>query len=124
MRRSSVYSFVLLEALTGAAREEPEGGAAFGQRAARWNVTALGIWEATVDDDAQIGWARRLADGLKSSSLSGAGYANYSSSDETEERVRSAFGPQRFDRLASVKRRYDPENRFRFNLNVPPEPVA
>ena len=77
-----------------------------------------------MDDDAQIGWARRLADGLKSSSLSGAGYANYSSSDETEERVRSAFGPQRFDRLASVKRRYDPENRFRFNLNVPPEPVA
>lgn len=122
--RSRSHSFVLLEALTGAAREEPEGGAAFGQRAARWNVTGLGIWEATLDDEAQIGWARHLADGLKGSSLTGAGYANYSSADETDERVRAAFGPQRFERLAAIKRRYDPDNVFRFNLNVPPATAA
>jgi FAD/FMN-containing dehydrogenase len=34
--------------------------------------------------------------------------------------VRVAFGAERFARLAAVKRRYDPDNVFRFNLNVPP----
>jgi hypothetical protein len=29
-----------------------------------------------------------------------------------------------FERLRSVKRGYDPDNRFGFNLNIPPEPVA
>ena len=52
-------------------------------------------------------------------SLTGAGYANYAPVDETPERIRAAFGSERFERLAAVKRRYDPENVFRFNLNIP-----
>lgn len=120
MADARASSFVLVEGITGQARHEPPGGAAFGQRAARWNVSGLAIWEAVADDTAQIGWARRLADGLKGSSLTGAGYANYASADETADRVRASFGAERFDRLAAVKRRYDPDNVFRFNLNVPP----
>ena len=118
--RPAEPSFVLLEALTGQARREPDGGAAFGQRAARWNASALAIWEDPADDDAHIGWARRVAAGLAPASRSGAGYANYASPDETAERVRASFGSERFARLAAVKRRYDPDNVFRFNLNIPP----
>jgi FAD/FMN-containing dehydrogenase len=114
------HAFMLFEAITGRARLEPEGGAAFGQRAARWNASALGIWESAADDDANVAWVRRTADGLKSSSYSGAGYGNYASADEPLERVRAAFGEERWDRLRAVKRRYDPENLFRFNHNVPP----
>jgi FAD/FMN-containing dehydrogenase len=40
--------------------------------------------------------------------------------DETPERVVAAFGAERYERLARVKRRYDPDNVFRFNLNIPP----
>ena len=40
--------------------------------------------------------------------------------EEPAERVRAAFGSGRFDRLARVKRRYDPDNMFRFNHNIPP----
>ncbi len=60
--------------------------------------------------------AERIAVG----SLNGAGYANYASHDETNERVRLSFGTEKFARLAKIKARYDPGNRFRFNLNIAP----
>jgi hypothetical protein len=113
-------SDILFESIHGLAHHEPDGGAAFGQRAATWNASALAIWEAAEDDGAQIAWARAAADRLGVNSLSGAGYANYSPVDETAERIRLAFGPERFARLQAVKRQYDPENRFRFNLNIAP----
>jgi FAD/FMN-containing dehydrogenase len=34
--------------------------------------------------------------------------------------VKQAFGGEPFRRLQAVKRRVDPENRFRFNANIPP----
>src|SRR5207245_8066964 len=84
----SSISFMLIEGITGAARSEPVGGAAFGQREARWNVSALAIWEDPADDDLEIGWVRRTTDRLRSSSLTGAGYGNYSPVGETADRVR------------------------------------
>ena len=114
------YSFLLLEAISGRARHEPAGGAAFGQREARWNVSALAIWEDPADDAAQIGWVAAHRRALGRASLTGAGYGNYAPVDETDERVRAAFGPERFERLRRVKRRYDPDNVFRFNHNIPP----
>ena len=113
-------SMILLEAIRGAARVEPEGGAAFGQRAATWNASALGIWDDPATDDSHIAWARASADRLAVGSMTGAGYANYAPVDEPIERVRLAFGTERFARLAAIKARYDPDNRFRFNLNIAP----
>ena len=114
------FTFILIESIRGKAHREPDGGAAFGQRAANWNASALGVWEDPAEDAAQIAWARATVDRLLPYSLSGAGYANYAPVDETIERVRAAFGDERFARLAAVKARYDPKNRFRFNLNIAP----
>ena len=122
--RPESSSFLLLEAITGAAREEPPGGAAFGQRAARWNASAIGIWEDPADDAVQIGWVRDYTNAIRPASLTGAGYGNYAPPDETEERVRASFGTERFERLQRVKRRYDPDNVFRFNHNIPPAPIG
>ena len=114
------YSFLLIEAIGGQARIEPAGGAAFGQREARWNVSALGIWEDPSHDAAQIAWVRRTVDDLRPASLTGAGYGNYAPVDETDELVRAGFGAERYARLRDVKRRYDPDNVFRFNHNIQP----
>ena len=40
--------------------------------------------------------------------------------DEGEERVRAAYPGATWDRLAAIKARYDPDNLFRLNQNVPP----
>jgi FAD/FMN-containing dehydrogenase len=114
-------AFVLIEGIVGAGRTEPAGGAAFGQRAARWNASALAIWESADDDAVAVGWARRVADLLGSASLSGGGYVNYSPVDESADRVRAAYGDERWQRLVAVKRRLDPDNVFRFNHNIRPD---
>ncbi len=40
--------------------------------------------------------------------------------DEGPERVHDAYPGATWDRLASIKRRYDPDNVFHRNQNVPP----
>jgi FAD/FMN-containing dehydrogenase len=40
--------------------------------------------------------------------------------EEGEERVREAYGPEKYDRLKALKRRWDPENLFRVNQNISP----
>ena len=40
--------------------------------------------------------------------------------DEGEERIRQAYGPERYDRLKALKRKYDPDNFFHINQNIPP----
>ena len=118
--RPASSSMILLEAIRGQAHIEPDGGAAFGQRAATWNASALGVWDDQAIDDSTIAWVRATADRLGTGSLTGAGYANYAPVDEPIERVRLAFGTERFARLAAIKARYDPGNQFRFNLNIAP----
>jgi FAD/FMN-containing dehydrogenase len=34
--------------------------------------------------------------------------------------VRQAYGEAKYDRLKALKRKYDPDNFFRINQNVPP----
>ena len=41
--------------------------------------------------------------------------------DEGEERIREAYGAEKYDRLKALKRRYDPDNFFRLNQNIPAE---
>lgn len=44
--------------------------------------------------------------------------------DQGPERTRAAFPAEAWARLGAAKRRYDPENRFRFNHNIGPSPDA
>ena len=118
--RPGSLSGVLLEAVTGAARRADPDSSAFGRRDAAWNATALAIWEDPRFDEEEIGWARALTADLEASALSVGSYVNYISHDERPDRALAAFGADRLERLRAVKRRYDPGNVLRFNLNIEP----
>ena len=45
-------------------------------------------------------------------------------SDEGEERVRAAYGPETYRRLVALKDKYDPANLFRLNQNIKPSGAA
>jgi FAD binding domain/Berberine and berberine like len=40
--------------------------------------------------------------------------------EEGEDRIREAYGAAKYDRLKALKRKYDPDNFFRLNQNIPP----
>ncbi len=117
---SPADSIVLIEPIHGLAHRIPAGHAALGSRMGLANISALGVWSDPADDARVIDWARRTVAALEPYALRGAGYLNYTSDDEPASRLEQAFGAASFARLQAVKRRMDPDNRFRFNANIPP----
>ncbi|MGH3090976.1 MAG: FAD-binding oxidoreductase [Gaiellaceae bacterium] len=111
---------LLIESIHGAAARAPLDSMAVHFRDARFNVSAQAVWERPEDDAAEIAWARETAAALEPYSPAGGGYVNYMQQDEPLDRVRAAFGPEKFERLRALKRKFDPENVFALNQNIPP----
>jgi FAD/FMN-containing dehydrogenase len=104
----------------------PQGGAiAAGPREypvpyrdAAWAAHPFAIWEDPVDDERAIAWVRGVRSAVRPWST-GAVYLNFIG-DEGPDRVRAGLGEGNTLRLEKVKRRYDPDNVFRFNHNIRP----
>jgi FAD/FMN-containing dehydrogenase len=111
---------ILIESLHGAPKDTDDATAVAGFRHAAFNVSAQATWQDAALDEDFIGWARDTAAAIEPWSFSGGGYVNYMQADEPIERVRAAFGAEAFERLQTLKRRYDPANVLRRNQNVPP----
>ena len=92
------------------------------QRDATWVVHPFALWERPDDDDRVIGWAKTFRDEV-ARFASGGVYLNFIG-DEGEDRVRAAFGDEKYHRLAKLKAQYDPDNVFRGNQNIRPATTA
>ncbi len=116
-RKSSPASYTLIFHLGGAiARVSPDASAYAGRQAAHAiNINAA--WTAGGPEHADIAWARAYFQAMQPHATGGV-YVNFLS-NEGEERVRAAYGAN-YDRLAAIKARYDPDNRFRANQNIRP----
>jgi len=110
---------VLIESLHGAPKDIDPASAALGFRDAAFNISVMAAWLDADLDEQYIEWARATAAALEPWSVSG-GYMNYMQADEPIERVRAAFGDEAFERLRTLKRRYDPDNVLHRNQNIPP----
>jgi FAD/FMN-containing dehydrogenase len=87
-------------------------------REAAWVFHPFGVWESATDDEENIAWAKRSIRRMGPFST-GATYLNFMG-DEGSDRVRAAFGPVNYERLAAVKTEYDPANVFHRNQNIKP----
>ncbi len=76
-----------------------------------------GRWDNPANDAKCIAWARELFQAAAPFSTGGV-YVNFLTQDE-QDRVRLAYGSN-YDRLATLKKKYDPNNLFRMNQNIPP----
>ncbi len=93
---------------------------AFGDRSMPYMVSIDSIWNTPDEDAANIAWTRDFWDRLTPHSADGRLYLNFAGLGEgNEDLVRRSFGDN-FDKLAAVKRTYDPANVFRFNQNIRP----
>lgn len=104
----------------GAIARVDEDATAFGQRNAQWNIHFLSMWPDPADTETNIAFTRELASAMKPWTT-GRAYLNFIG-DEGAGRVEAAFGPEKYLRLAELKRKWDPTNLFRHNQNIPPAP--
>lgn len=94
----------------------------YGDRSAPILIGVEANWQDAERDDANIAWARACVEGLRPFSTGGT-YLNFPGFlEERDAQVQAAYGTN-LQRLARLKRTYDPENVFRVNHNVAPAPV-
>jgi FAD/FMN-containing dehydrogenase len=95
----------------------PVEATAFAHRHSRIMANVAAFYEGPADRDRRQAWVDGAAAALQQGD-EGA-YVNFLG-DEGPERVRRAYPGSTWDRLVEVKRRYDPDNLFRRNHNIPP----
>jgi FAD/FMN-containing dehydrogenase len=115
-------SFLILFQHGGAVSSVPDDATAFSHRDAKFMLHPIGCWEAPDDDERHIGWVREVTDAFEPFRTGGV-YLNFMP-DSGEEVVRSGFAAGKYDRLAAIKAKYDPDNMFRFNQNIAPAPAG
>jgi FAD/FMN-containing dehydrogenase len=116
-RPTSPMSVVQLRVLGGAMARVPADATAFAHRDKPLFLAMMNAWDDPGDAHRHASWVDSLW--RQVAPRTDGAYANFLD-DEGEDRVRSAFTPAVYARLAEVKRRYDPDNLFRRNPNIRP----
>jgi FAD/FMN-containing dehydrogenase len=81
---------------------------------------SIAAWEHPADTDRHLDWIRRFSSAMQPFATGGV-YLNLEG-DESEEKVRANFSPEKYARLAALKARWDPQNLFHVNQNITPRP--
>ena len=113
---SSIWNF------GGATATVPADATAFGDRSMPWMVSFDSIWDTADQDEANIAWTRERWEQLRPYARQDRIYLNFPGHGEDgEDLTRRSYGAN-YEKLATIKRRYDPTNMFRFNQNITPAP--
>jgi FAD/FMN-containing dehydrogenase len=114
--QSPLTSFPIWQ-MGGAVARVGEDDTAFGGRQAGFTYNIGGCTEDSDGFEDEREWVRTFWSALEPYHTTV--YVNFLG-DEGQERVRQAYGAVKYDRLQGLKRKYDPDNFFRINQNIPP----
>ena len=106
-----------LRVLGGAMARVPADATAFAHRTSHIMANVATLYEQLETRPIHEAWASEFAEELQQEDTGA--YVGFLG-EEGQERVRAAYPPKTWERLAAIKARYDPANLFRLNQNVPP----
>ncbi|MGH2931241.1 MAG: FAD-binding oxidoreductase [Gaiellaceae bacterium] len=116
---TSPKSYCIVFQLGGALSRVGQDETAFSQRDAAHNVNINAVWtEDDPEGERHVAWAREFFSAMQPQAGEHV-YVNFLG-DEGADRVRQAYGERQYERLAELKRTYDPTNFFRLNQNIEP----
>jgi FAD/FMN-containing dehydrogenase len=117
-RVPSPFTQILIVPGGGQVARIEDDATAIGQRQAPWNAHLLAMWTDPAEDTRNLTWLRELQSAC-APFTTGRSWLNFLT-EEGERRVRRALGDETYERLETVKSRYDPENLFHLNQNIRP----
>jgi FAD/FMN-containing dehydrogenase len=117
----SPFTASLMIPLGGAFARVPDESTPLAYRDAKWNYHLLGQWAHRAESDANIAWTRRFDAAMAAYAEAGV-YSNFVG-DPSASAIAAGFGPEKYARLQRIKHKYDPDNVFRSNANIPPRGV-
>lgn len=108
--------------LGGAVSRTGREETAFNHRDLEYSFMSIGQCAEGGKAEACIRWAREFWDAMQPYAT-GSVYVNYlgREADEGADRVKAAYGAEKYQRLVALKNKYDPNNLFRLNQNIRPE---
>jgi hypothetical protein len=124
-RMPSPMSQIHFHQMGGAVGRVPMGATAFSGRDAGYTYNVISTWAEPAEDQQHMRANRQLATALTGMSM-GRAYVNFQSDRPgtdggvSDDRVAAMYGSEVYDRLARLKREYDPSNVFHLNQNVLP----
>lgn len=116
--RQSPHAQQILLPWGGAVARVDENATPMTKRAVPWLTHPFALWEDSADTDRNIEWARAFRRDI-ARYASGGVYLNFIG-EEGEDRVRAAYGDEKYARLAAIKGEWDPTNVFTGNQNIKP----
>ncbi|MGC1814978.1 MAG: FAD-binding oxidoreductase [Solirubrobacterales bacterium] len=114
---TAMMKTVQLRVLGGGLGRVPNDATAFAHRDRGLFVNVAAMYADEGEKETHDAWVNGLADSLGKDGAGG--YVGFMG-DEDEATIRAAYPGGTWDRLREVKRRYDPDNLFRLNHNIPP----
>ncbi len=110
---------LVIEHFHGEVTRVPVDATAVPHRAPGYNLLIASVWMDPETTEENVAWTRAAYDAVQPF-LADRRYVNYLGDDDAGEGpLRAAYGPN-YDRLAELKAKYDPDNLFRLNQNIPP----
>jgi FAD/FMN-containing dehydrogenase len=117
--KSPLTSFPIWQ-MGGAISRVGEDDSVFGGRSAGVTYNIGCSTENAEGFDEERQWVRDFWSALEEFQTSV--YVNFmSDGEESDARIRSAYGVDKYDRLKALKRQWDPDNFFRYNQNISPD---
>jgi FAD/FMN-containing dehydrogenase len=114
--KPSPLSAVLIQTVCGAASRVDPQATAFAHRQSPYAPVIVSQWLNQAETEQHVRWARDFWKALQL--FAGGVYINDLSHDD-EDRIRSGYGVN-YERLAALKKKYDPDNFFLLNPNIKP----